>query len=689
MPANTKKTITRDISWLSFNARVLQEAKDPTVPLQERIRFLGIFSNNLDEFFRIRVATLKRMIELGRSAKVHAEQNPEQILDDIQRIVIAQQLEFSRIWKNIAAELRKAKIFIRTEKQLNREQKQFVTSYFNEEIRSNIIPLMIESIQHVPILRDKSIYLAVVLANREGSIRQKFALIEIPTSVLPRFIMLPSKAGEKNVILLEDIIRYNLPNIFSYFGYDRFSAHIIKVTRDAELDIDNDIANNFIQQIEKGLKDRKRGKPVRFIYDREIDPYLLEYLIRRLNLSGKDNLIPGDRIHNFKDFMDFPELIFQEKRHRRKSFIHPLLQNTPSVTNVIQQQDVMLHFPYHSFNSMIDLLREAAIDPNVTTIKITAYRLARNSKIANALINAVRNGKNVTVIIELRARFDEEANLEWKSRLEEEGAKVFIGVPNMKVHAKICVIKKKENNKTSQYGFISTGNLNERTASYYGDHCLLTANRNILADINRLFTYLESGGREIKYMHACKTLIISPYNMRKIFLHMIDREIRNAKRKKAACVTVKMNSLSDDPLIRKLYEAAKAGVTIKLIIRGICCAFTENKKWKKNMQAISIIDEYLEHARVFIFHNGGDEKMYISSSDWMVRNLDHRVEAAAPVYNKRIKEELKKILEIQLQDNVKSRILDNDQQNEYTTRPGKKTRSQIEIYNYLTHLKYV
>jgi len=685
-----KKMIARDVSWLSFNARVLQEAADLSVPLRERIRFLGIFSNNLDEFFRVRVATLKRMLSFGRSAKVHLEENPGQILDDIQQISIQQQREFDRIWKGIEEELRAEKIFIRTEKQLNKEQQKFVLNYFDEEVRTNIIPLMIESIQHFPYLRDKSIYLAVVLARQDNSVRQKFALIEIPTAILPRFIILPAKEGEHDIILLEDVIRFCLPNIFSYFGYDKFTAHIIKVTRDAELDIDNDISTSLIHQLEKGLKARRKGKPVRFVYDKDIDPLLLEYLMRRLGLSGKDNLIPGARIHNFKDFMEFPESVFSgRQQHHRKTFIHPLFMNAPSVMHVMQQQDVMLHFPYHSFDTIIDLLREAAIDPNVTSIKITAYRLARNSKIINALVNAVRNGKQVTVALELRARFNEADNLEWKARLEDEGVKVLIGIPTMKVHAKLCVIKKRIGNKTVQCGFVSTGNLNEKTARVYGDHCLLTANRSIMADINRIFNYLEHPRHDQKFLEACTTLPVSPYNMRSFFLRMVDREIKNARHKKPAGMVIKMNSLSDPEMVAKLYEAAREGVDIKMVIRGICCAYTENRKWKRNITAVSIVDEYLEHARVFIFYNGGQEKVFIASCDWMLRNLDHRVEAAVPILDPSIKQELKDIMQIQLSGNVKARILDNEQKNEYKRdNSGKKIRSQIEIYRYLHEKKY-
>lgn len=683
------KTIIRDISWLSFNERVLQEAKDPEVPLHERIRFLGIFSNNLDEFFRVRVATLRRMIAYGKAGRMHLEQNPGRILDKIQQIVIRQQQEFSRIWKSIAQELKQEKIFLRTENRLTAVQREFVLDYFNESVRPNIIPLMIESIQEFPNLRDKSIYLAVVLSKKDGSVKQTYALIEIPSAVLPRFILLPGQPQEKNIILLEDVIRFCLPMIFSFFGYDQFSAHVIKVTRDAELDIDNDVETNLIQEIERGLKKRKKGKPVRFIYDRAIDPALLEYLVQRLNLSRKDNLIPGDRIHNFKDFMDFPRQVFgsQHLSKRKKGFVHPVLLHAPSIQQVIRQKDVLLSFPYHSFHSLIDLLREAAIDPEVSSIKITAYRLARDSRVINALVNAVRNGKQVTVVLELRARFDEEANLRWKNRLEEEGVRVFIGIPNMKIHAKICVIRKKHEGKTYQYGFISTGNLNEKTASYYCDHCLLTADKKIMADVNRLFQYLEDPHHARHHLHACKTLPVSPFYMRPYFMWLIDREIRAAHRKKKAAITLKLNSLSDPALIQKLYEAAQAGVQVNLLVRGICCALTQNKKWPRPIKGLSIIDEYLEHARVFVFHNAGKPLVFLSSADWMVRNLDHRMEAAVPVKDPDLKQELIDFLNIQLSDNIKARILDNAQQNEYFRSQGKKIRSQEEIHDYLMQKK--
>jgi polyphosphate kinase len=685
---DNRKIIVRDISWLAFNGRVLQEAGDESVPLRERIRFLGISSSNIDEFFRVRVATLRRMIELGSKANMHLENSPGKILEEISFKVTNQQNQFNRTWANILEELKAQRIFLLDETQLNEEQQEFVLGYYNDFVRSNIVPLMIESIETFPTLNDKSIYLACKMSKSDGSVPQRFALVSVPTR-LNRFIILPRDNDDNFIMLLEDLIRFCLPQIFSFFGYDTFSSHIIKVTRDAELDIDNDISTSFIQKIEKGLKNRKKGKPVRFTFDKEIDSDLLNYLIKRLGLSNKDNIQSGSRIHNFKDFIDFPDAVFKTENPRHKPFIHPLLQHADSVTGVVLQRDILLNFPYHSFDSLIDILREAAISPDVISIKITCYRLAKGSNIINALTNAIRNGKSVTVVLELRARFDEEANLEWKEILEDAGAKVFIGVPNMKVHAKLCLIKKRINNHTVHYGFVSTGNLNGKTSMVYGDHCLLTSDRNIMADVNRIFSYLENP-KNAEPLKACKKLLVSPVAMRKQFNALIEREIKNARENKPASIILKMNSLSDEELIMKLYDAARVGVKLRMVIRGIFCMYSQNKKFKRKVKAISIVDEYLEHARVLVFNHEGKEKIFISSADWMVRNLDHRVEAACPIFDKEIQQELKDILSIQLNDNVKARILDNELSNEYV-QPGEgalKIRSQIEIYNYLLKKKY-
>lgn len=687
---SSKQTIVRDISWLSFNARVLQEAKDNSNHIYDRLRFLGIFSNNLDEFFRVRVATLSRMVRLGKSAKVHLEENPGKILNSIQEVVLKQQSTFDSTYNQVIKELAKKNVYIKNERRLTKIQKEYVTKYFNDKVRTQTVPLMIESILNMPYLRDKSVYLACVLGNTRNPMLQRYALIEIPTKVLPRFLILPSEKGKHDIILLEDVIRFNLPNLFAPFGFDRFLGYIIKVTRDAELDIDNDISTNIIEELEQGLKNRKKGRATRFVYDRNIDKSLLEYLTKRLNLSKKDNLIPGGRIHNFKDFMDFPAQVFEDLKPRASAMVHPLLKQPCRIMEVIEKRDVMLNFPYHSFDSIIDLLREAAIDPFVQSIKITCYRLAKDSKVVNALVNAVRNGKEVTVALEVRARFDEEANIMWKDKLEEDGVKVILGIPNMKVHAKLCVIKKREFSKTKQYAFISTGNFNESTARFYGDCCLLTTDRAIIADVNRIFNYLESPNHNIDILKRCRTLPVSPINMRDFYIDLIDKEIAAAKKKKPASFIIKLNSLVDQAFITKIYEAAKVGVDVKLIIRGICCAVTEQKAFKKQIKAISIVDEYLEHARIFVFHNGGKPKVYISSADWMVRNLDHRVEAACPIVDPDIQQELIDMLNIQLSGNVKARILDNEQKNEYVERGPKEpiVRSQMEIYSYMEQKKY-
>jgi len=544
---------------------------------------------------------------------------------------------------------------------------------------------MIESIENFPPLREKAIFLAIVLSKKDTAYSKKYALIEVPTRMVSRFVLLPSNPGCHHLILLEDVIRFCLPQIFSFLGYNDYSAHVIKVTRDAEFDLDTDMSVPYTLKIKKGLKTRRKGKPVRFLYDKEIDAGLLEYLIRRLHIKSNDSIIPGGRIHNFRHFIDFPSSVFSKKSLRTKAIIHPAFKIAPRVTDVILKHDVMLHFPYHSFNAVIGLLREAAMDPSVLEIKITSYRLAPNSKIVNALINARRNGKKVLVMLELRARFDEEANLEWKERLEDEGVSVLLGVPDMKVHAKICIIKKKHGNKTVQYGFISTGNLNEKTATLYGDHCLLTSNRNIMADFNRIFSYLLDTKTGSHFLKACKTLMISPIYMRKQLISLIDTEIKNAKDGVEAGILLKLNSLSDETLISKLYEAASSGVEIRMVIRGICCMLTHSKKFKKQVHAVSIIDEYLEHARVMIFHNNGKQKVIVSSADLMVRNLDHRVEAAAYIKDPAICNELIDILHIQLKDNVKARWLDNELSNSYVHRKGRRIRSQVETYNYLFH----
>jgi polyphosphate kinase len=676
-----QKLIPRDISWLSFNHRVLQEAADSTNPIEERIKFLGIFSNNLDEFFRVRVATLGRLLQIPKQDKKNKDAI-QATLDQIQQEVIAQQNQFSQVWNEVVKVLNTQKIYFKTHTQLNAQQQAFVHTYFDEEVESNVIPLMLQNIKTFPQLREKSLYLAVVIAKKRIKNSSKYALIEVPARLTPRFILLPSKPGEHHIILLEDIIRFSLPRIFSMFSVNDFESHIIKFTRDAELDMDNDINTTLIQKLEKGLKQRKQARPVRFVYDRKINPDLLTYLVKRLNLTNRDNLMPGGSIHNFRHFIDFPTAVFKQPTKQPKPFHHPLLQDVKTVTDVVLVRDVLLHFPYHSFDAVMDMLREAAINPDVTEIKITAYRLAAQSKIINALINAAKNGKKVTVVLELKARFDEEANLLWKNRLEEEGIKVYIGVPNMKVHAKICLIKKVTKKVTTHYGFVSTGNVNEKTAKVYSDSCLLTSDRYIMADVNRIFTYLQGDVKNRTILQSCKKLLVSPVTMRQQLVQKINTEIKNHKQKKKSGIIVKLNSLTDTALIHKLYEAAAVGVPVQLIIRGIFCIPIHKKK-KEKIEALSIVDRYLEHSRILYFTNGGKEDIYISSADWMGRNLDHRIEAACPIEDELLKKELFDFLQIQLSDNTKARSLNAQLSNSYISHKGiTKIRAQESLYAY-------
>jgi len=686
-----KQGINRDISWLAFNGRVLQEAADEENHIYDRLRFLGIFSNNLDEFFRVRVATLNRMTRTaGNKLKMHLEENPEKILASIMSIVLTQQQQFEKIYRDLVVAMEGKKIHFKTDKQLTKEQKIFVETFFEERLHTRIVPLMIESIPNMPLLRDRSVYLACVLGHSQSAMMHRYALIEIPVGDLPRVVVLPSAKGTKDLILLEDIVRYNLPYLFAPFGFDKFMGHLIKVTRDAELDLDNDFHSNLIDDLEKGIKNRKKGKATRFVYDKQIDANLLEFMMKRLSLNKKDHMVPGGRIHNFKDFMDFPREVFTDINSRPKPFVHPLLTQPCRIMDVISKKDVMLHFPYHSFDSVIDLLREAAIDPAVVSIRVTLYRLAKDSRVINALVNAVRNGKQVSVVIELKARFDEEANMMWKKRLEEEGVRVYIGLPEMKIHAKICVIKRREFNRTTQFGFVSTGNLNESTAKVYADHCLLTSNRQIMADINRVFDCLERPVPNLTGLKTCRTLIPAPISMRKFFQAQILKQISLSKRKKGGSLVVKLNSLSDDQLIHDLYDAAKAGVKSSFVVRGIFCGVMDQKSFKKQPQAISIVDQYLEHARVFIFGEEEQKQVFISSADWMVRNLDHRVEVACPIIDKEIQTELSHIMNIQLKENEKARILDAVLSNQYVVPEEGEPwlRSQVAIHDYLKNKEY-
>ncbi len=683
MIKTTNQYINREISWLCFNERVLQESGDKNVPLIERLRFLGIFSNNLDEFFKVRYATVKRIVIAGKTGKsVLGGEKAKDLLKQITETVIKQQAESLVILKDIGAELENENIFIINETELSESQKEFVKNYFLQKVSPQLVIIILNELTKFPVLKDTAAYLAVkmlILGGQEENKKEKrYALIEIPKGI-DRFIELP-KDGDKNyIIILDDLIRYCLRNIFSMFDYESISAYMIKITRDAELDIDNDLSKSFIDKISSSVEHRKVGDPVRFVYDKNIDADTLGFLKDKMGIEGTDSVIPGGRYHNRRDYMGFPSLGRQDLLYDK---IEPIavkgLRMEGSLFEHIAKKDYLQYTPYHTFSYIIKFLREAALDPKVKSIKITVYRLARNSQVATSLINAVKNGKQVTVQIELQARFDEQANIEYAEELQGEGVKLIFGVPGLKVHSKICVIEREEKEGMKRYGFISTGNFNEATALIYTDYTLFTAHDAILKELNKVFDFFETTYKINNYKH----LIVSPHYTKSTFYKLIDDEIANAVQGKESNIKIKMNSLTSYKMVDKLYEASRAGVKIQLIIRGVCCLVPGVKGMSENIEAISIVDKFLEHPRIFIFGNNGDPKIYISSADWMTRNLDFRVEVGCPIYDEDIKKELLDTFEISWNDNVKARVFNKSQDNTYRENKKNQIRSQFSMYDY-------
>ncbi len=679
IPRIKPQMLNREIGWLYFNGRVLQEAADKGNPLIERLKFLGIFSNNRDEFFRVRVATLNRLLNVEKGL-YDSEINPKKLLNEIGEIVLSQEKKFQFIFESIVEEFAEHNIHIINEKQLTTKQGEYVRKYFQEQVRVFLFPLMISSIKDISTLVDKSIYLAVKLESTITEAGPDYALIEVPTKSVSRFLTLPKEGKSQYVMLLDDVIRFCLSEIFFLFGYDTYNAYTVKVTRDAELDIDIDVSKSFLEVMAESIKQRRLGDPVRFVYDNSMPKDLLKLLRKKLNIRKDDPIRGGGRYHNFKDFTDFPDL-----RHPELEYPplppqrHPEINPNTSIISLVQQKDIMLHFPYQTFRHVIDLLREASIDPQVRSIKMTIYRAAKNSSVINALINAARNGKYVTVYMELQARFDEEANIFWTGRLHEEGVKVIHSIPGFKVHSKLLLIRRKESYENVFYSMISTGNFNEDTAQIYADDSLLTADPRICQDVTNAFHQMESAYKPFRY----KSLILSPFNMRNHFIRLLNQEIKNAKAGKDAWAIIKLNNLVDETIVKKLYKTSQAGVKIKLIIRGICVPIPGIKGLSENIEGISIIDRFLEHSRVIVFCNDNNPLYYITSADWMIRNFDNRIEVACPIYDEAIKKDLWEMLQIQLSDNTKARILGEGKPNAYSRTRGPKVRSQEAIYQYL------
>jgi polyphosphate kinase len=679
----TKKKVpflNRELSWLYFNERVLQEATDETVPLIERIKFLSIFSSNLEEFYRVRVATLTRLSNLNDKAKELLGFNPKKVLNEIKNIVVKQERKFEQLFQaTLINELAQNRIFILNDTQLNVARGEFVKEHFRDKILSNLVPIMIDMEKPFPELKDRYLYFFVRLKKKTGKKEERFALIELPPD-LPRFLVLPETNGLKFIILAEDIIKYCLDDIFYVFKYDEVDAYSIQLTRDAELDIDKNVSDKFIDELKTSLDKRKKGKPMRLLYDTEMPFDMLGVLVAKMKIEA-ESLIPGNRYHKFGDFIRFPNV-------GDKSLEYPVnvplkvfgLHRTQSIFNRLAERDYLVNLPYQSYDYIILFLREAAIDPRVTAINITLYRLAENSRVINALINAAKNGKKVNCLVELKARFDERANIFWTNRLEEEGVHVNYGLTDYKVHSKICLVTRIEKGRPVYYANLATGNFNEKTAKLYCDHSIFTSKKEITHDLIKLFAALNKRTVATGFKH----LIVSPLESRTKFYALIDREIKIARAGKPAYLIFKVNSLADEGIVEKLYDASNAGVKIKLIVRGICCLVPGVKGFSENITVISIIDKFLEHARVFIFGNNGKEEMFLSSADLMSRNFEHRVEVGFPVLDEDVRQEIRDIIEFQLQDNVKARDITRLNNNKYhKNRLSTKIRAQVQTYNYL------
>lgn len=664
--------INRELSWLSFNQRVLQEATDRSVPLVERFHFLGIYSNNMDEFFRVRVANLRRIIELKKKDVSGYNGSTKDLYKEIRTTVLEHQVIFENTYNELIEDLKLSGIDHINEVGLDEEEQHKLSDFFQKELRHAIIPILLDKKVPFPEVRDYSLYLAVII--RKTGRKNKYALIKIPKDVKRFFVF--NKDNRTKFILIEDIIRFNLKSIFSTIITDSIEAYAFKFTRDAELNIDEDFSTSLFEKIEKSLKNRKKGEPIRFVYDDKMPSELLSYLLSELGRRDQLNLIPGGKYHNFKDFIKFPDFNIPSLIYPPLPPLdHVLLGNGNNMISSILKNDVLINFPYQKFSYIVDLLREAAIDPNVISIKINVYRVANQSQVLNALIAAVANGKKVKVIFELQARFDEENNLYWANKLTEEGAHVSYGLPHQKIHCKLLQIQLKGNSKSNYISYIGTGNFNEKTATIYSDLGLLTSDLKISKEVEKVFSIIDN-----QPVHPLfRELLVSPFNTKKKLVWHINKEIEYAKKGLQGEIRIKMNNLTDQMIIDKLQKASKAGVKIELIIRGICCL---NPDKYPNIKVISIVDRFLEHSRVMIFNNGNKPVIYISSADLMERNLDKRIEVAVRIKDPEIKKEINELFDIQMSGNVKARILDGKLKNKFVAKGPSIFRAQEETYNY-------
>jgi len=668
--------INRELSWLDFNRRVLQEAQDKNVPLIERLRFIGIFSNNLDEFFKVRYATVKRIAQMEAESNSPKTTNAEALLQEITQKTIALQDESFHTIQQLTAALGDENIFILDETALDDEQIEFVHEYFIQKVSPSLLTILINDSTLLSSSRGNNAFLAVRIEKENSS--SQFALIQMPTD-LERIVVLPKRDGKQFVMLLDDLIRHQMQYIFQIFSPTKIKAHMVKFTRDAELDFDDDINMSYVEKVASSVRDRVEGDPVRFIYDKNIDDDTLEILLEKFQIGTRDSIIPGGRYHNRRDYMKFPSLGRQDLLYDKKP---PLAVSgfslEESILSQISNRDFLQYTPYHSFAYVVLFLREASLDPKVKSICITIYRLSSQSQIVNALIQAARNGKQVTVQIELQARFDETANIRYAEKLKNEGVHLIFGIPSLKVHSKTCLIQRKEGDKLKYYGFISTGNFNESTARVYTDYTLFTANQQILKEVNRVFSFLEKSYKIPVHKH----LLISPFTTSSGLKERIAREISLAQAGKNALIRIKINNITNYDMVVALYKASQAGVQIRMIVRGICCLVPGVAGISDNIEVISVVDRYLEHPRMVIFENSGDRDILISSADWMTRNLDNRVEVTCPIYDKDVQQELVDTFELSWNDNVKARWVNDNSKPVYRNNGALPLRSQEAIYSY-------
>ena len=684
------RTTNREISWLQFNARVLQEARDARNPLYERIKFLAIYSSNLDEFFRVRVASLRSLLNLKKAEHKDLEIDPRKLLKDIHKIVGAQQESFGKVFKSqIVPELRKNNIFLVNDSELTTEQSEFARRYFTDKVLPLLKPIFPEKTPNDPFINNRSLYFAIELAPRneknlgketnERKDASEYVILEIPSTDLPRFLTLKKEGRNTYVMFLDDVLRLSLPEYF--VRNEVRGAYSFKMTRDAELHIEDEFQGDLLSKIKEGLSTRKKGIPSRFLYDPQMPEAMLKYLSKYFKLA-EDDLIPGGKYHNFSDLMSFPNPGIPSLENKpQPPLAHRDLKDARSIFPVMAQKDILLFYPYQTYDYVLQFINQAAKDQAVVAIKITLYRVANNSQVVEALKNAAKNGKEVTAFIEIKARFDEEQNLYWAGELERSGVKVLYSFPGLKVHCKLCIVTRMERGEKKRYCYLGSGNFNEKTATLYSDVGLFTTDSRITKEVKEVFQILGRKERSAEFQH----LLVAPFSMRKTFEKRIEKEIKFAKEGKRAEIIIKLNSLEDLDMIDRLYEASIAGVKVRIIVRGVCCIIPGVPGMSMNIRAVSIIDRYLEHARVFIFHNGGQERYYVASADWMTRNLTHRIEVGFPIYDESIQKELRQFIDMQLQDNTKARIIAKGKLNKYkrTSSGGEKIEAQIDFYKYL------